>query len=63
MGELSGASWEQTSGLIGQLLGKGKGLSVLELGAFVQRDHWIEDKVNKSVLQVQQTRLGWIQPY
>lgn len=38
MGELSGASWEQTSGPTGQLLGKRKVLSVPELRAFVQRD-------------------------
>lgn len=34
--ELSGASWEQTPGPTGQLLGKRKVLSVLELSAFVQ---------------------------
>ena len=39
MGELSGAFWKQTPGAMGRLLGKGKVLSVLELRAFVQRDH------------------------
>lgn len=36
--ELSGASWEQTAGPTGQLLGERKVLSVLEFRAFVQRD-------------------------
>lgn len=36
--EISGASWEQTSGPTGHLLGERKVLSVLEFRAFVQRD-------------------------
>lgn len=44
--EISGASWEQTSGHTGQLLGERKVLSVLEFRAFVQRDP-LDQRQNK----------------